>query len=75
MCREKVKVPKSKPFVTFLGEGADQTKITWHDTSASSNNSTFKSASVSVMANGFVARNLAFEVKGLFRESFGVSIV
>ena len=56
-----MKIPKDKRFITFAGEGADKTRITWHDTSNSSH-STFKSASVSVMANGFVARNLAFEV-------------
>ena len=56
-----MKIRKDKRFITFMGEGADKTRITWHDTSNISH-STFKSASVSVMANGFVARNLAFEV-------------
>lgn len=57
---EKVKIPKSKPYITFLGAGMNETKITWSDT-ASSSNGTFRSATVSVMANGFMARNLAFE--------------
>lgn len=61
LCREKVKIPKNKPFITFLGAGMNQTKITWNDTARSSNG-TFRSATVSVMANGFMARNLAFEV-------------
>lgn len=57
---EKVKIPKNKPFITFLGAGMNQTKITWNDTARISNG-TFRSATVSVMANGFMARNLAFE--------------
>ena len=56
-----MKVPKGKPFITFQGEGMDVTKITWNDT-ATSSHSTFKSATVTVMALGFVARNIAFEV-------------
>lgn len=57
---EKVKIPKSKGFITLEGAGMNATTITWNDT-ATTSKTTFKSATFSVMATGFVARNLAFE--------------
>lgn len=57
--KEKVDVPKSKPFITFLGAGSDLTTITWGDT-ASSSGSTFKSASVAINSDSFIARGISF---------------
>ncbi|MCO5590565.1 hypothetical protein L7F22_044536 [Adiantum nelumboides] len=58
--KEKVKVPKTKGFLTIVGAGMNSTTITWNDT-AKSSTTTFKSATFAVMAPGFVARNIAFE--------------
>lgn len=58
--REKIKIPKNKPFITLIGAGMNATTITWDDT-AKSTNSTFRSATFSVMAPGFVAKNIAFQ--------------
>jgi hypothetical protein len=59
--REKLKIPKKKPFVMLLGAGADQTVITWDDTAAKTG-TTFSSATVAVMSDAFIARGIAFEV-------------
>ncbi|KAI5072019.1 hypothetical protein GOP47_0012125 [Adiantum capillus-veneris] len=56
---EKVKIPKKKPYITFQGAAAGETVITWHD-NARSAGSTFKSASVSVMSDGFIAKDITF---------------
>eukprot|EP00250_Pteridium_aquilinum_P003442 c13752_g1_i1 orf=72-1256(-) len=58
--QEKVKIPKDKPFITVEGAGMNSTTITWDDT-ATSSKSTFKSATFTVMAPGFVARDLTFQ--------------
>lgn len=58
--KEKVKIPRDKPYITFQGAGKDVTKITWHDT-AKKSKSTFRSATVAVMADNFIAKDLAFE--------------
>ncbi|MCO5552883.1 hypothetical protein L7F22_006402 [Adiantum nelumboides] len=58
--KEKVKIPKTKGFLTIVGAGMNSTTITWNDT-AKSSTTTFKSATFAVMAPGFVARNIAFE--------------
>jgi pectin methylesterase-like acyl-CoA thioesterase len=60
-CSEKVTVPSSKPNITFQGQGFEMTAIAWNDT-AKSANGTFYSASVSVFASGFVAKNISFMV-------------
>jgi hypothetical protein len=60
-CSEKVTVPASKPNITFQGQGFDLTAIAWNDT-AKSANGTFYSASVSVFASGFIAKNISFIV-------------
>ncbi|CAM0910994.1 unnamed protein product [Alopecurus aequalis] len=56
---EKVTVPATKPNITFQGQGFDLTAIMWNDT-ANSSHGTFYSASVSVFATGFVAKNISF---------------
>ncbi|XP_048551491.1 probable pectinesterase 8 isoform X2 [Triticum urartu] len=56
---EKVTVPATKANITFQGQGFDLTAIMWNDT-ANSSHGTFYSASVSVFATGFVAKNISF---------------
>lgn len=56
---EKVKISKKKPYITFQGATRGQTVITWHD-NARTAGSTFKSASVSVMSDGFIAKDITF---------------
>ncbi|KAM3230652.1 hypothetical protein ACQJBY_061058 [Aegilops geniculata] len=56
---EKVTVPATKPNITFQGQGFDLTAVMWNDT-ANSSHGTFYSASVSVFAAGFVAKNISF---------------
>lgn len=57
---EKVKVPDSKPFITLEGAGADSTTITWGDT-AETTGSLANSATISVDAMGFIARDLTIQ--------------
>lgn len=60
--KEKVFVPKNKPYVTFLGAGRDVTKITWGDTkSDTASGKTQDSATVGVNSEGFIARGITFE--------------
>ncbi|CAA2975457.1 probable pectinesterase 8 [Olea europaea subsp. europaea] len=56
---EKVIVPKTKPNITFQGQGYTSTAIVWNDT-ANSSHGTFYSASVQVFATNFVANNISF---------------
>ena len=58
---EKVMVPKSKPNITFEGQGFTSTTIAWNDT-AKSANGTFYSGSVQVFASNFIAKNISFMV-------------
>lgn len=59
--QEKVKIPRKKPYITFQGAagGKGQTVLTWHD-NAKSAGTTLKSASVTVMSDGFIARDVTF---------------
>ncbi|KAJ7559439.1 hypothetical protein O6H91_04G085300 [Diphasiastrum complanatum] len=57
--REKVKIPSSKPFITFQGAGAGSTTISWGDT-ASSSGSTFLSATVAINSDYFIAKDIGF---------------
>lgn len=58
---EKVKVERTKDFVTFLGESnKDVPVITWHDTAAT--HGTWDSAFCIVEADYFMAVNMAFKV-------------
>ncbi|XP_062191223.1 probable pectinesterase 8 [Phragmites australis] len=58
-CIVAVTVPATKPNITFQGQGFYLTAIAWNDT-ANSSHGTFYSASVSVFAAGFVAKNISF---------------
>lgn len=60
-CREKVFVPKKKPFVSFIGAGAGKTTITWNSTAAQAG-STYESYSVAIDADYFCACNITFVV-------------
>lgn len=66
-CREKVVVPASKPFITFQGAGKEVTVIEWHDRASDRGPDgqqlrTYHTASVTVFANYFSARNISFKV-------------
>ena len=66
-CREKITIPRTLPFVTFLGDANDPPTITGNDTASVARRDgspigTFESATVSVDANYFVAINMKFEV-------------
>ncbi|XP_043718038.1 probable pectinesterase 68 [Telopea speciosissima] len=63
---EKVVVPAKKPYITFQGEGKEVTVIEWHDRAGDRGPNgqqlrTYNSASVSVFANYFSARNISFK--------------
>ncbi|KAL3503605.1 hypothetical protein ACH5RR_038054 [Cinchona calisaya] len=66
--REKVHVPKSKPYISFIGveNRASETVITWHDKASDKDANgnvlgTFETASVTVESNYFAAREVTFE--------------
>ncbi|PSR96405.1 Pectinesterase [Actinidia chinensis var. chinensis] len=56
---EKVIIPRTKPNITFQGQGFQSTAIVWNDT-ANSAHGTFYSGSVQVFATNFVAKNISF---------------
>ncbi|XAR52847.1 Pectinesterase [Bertholletia excelsa] len=56
---EKVMVPRTKPNVTFQGQGYLSTAIVWNDT-ANSSHGTFYSGSVQVFGANFIAKNISF---------------
>ncbi|KAG8382432.1 hypothetical protein BUALT_Bualt05G0076700 [Buddleja alternifolia] len=63
---EKVSVPASKPYITFQGAGREVTVIEWHDRASDRGPDgqqlrTYHSASVSVFAPYFSARNISFK--------------
>eukprot|EP01018_Ginkgo_biloba_P020333 Gb_41519 [translate_table: standard] len=58
--KEKVSVSDTKPNITFQGQGYLKTSIAWNDT-ANSSHGTIYSASVSVFALNFIARNISFQ--------------
>lgn len=60
-------VPASKPYITFQGAGKEVTVIEWHDRASDRGPDgqqlrTYQTASVSVFANYFSARNISFKV-------------
>lgn len=64
--REKIVIPKSKPYITFVGSSGDPPIITGNDTAATRGSNgmplkTFHSATVAVNADYFVAANIRFE--------------
>ncbi|KAK1306603.1 putative pectinesterase 68 [Acorus calamus] len=63
---EKVVVPATKPYITFEGEGREATVIEWHDRAGDKGPDgqqlrTYNTASVTVFANYFSARNISFK--------------
>ncbi|KAH6797188.1 Pectin lyase-like superfamily protein [Perilla frutescens var. hirtella] len=54
---EKVTIPKTKPNITFQGQGYTATAIVWNDT-ANSAHGTFYSGSVQVFSTNFIAKNI-----------------
>jgi len=62
---EKVLVPKTKPNITFQGQGYTSTAIAWNDTALSANG-TFYSGSVQVFGSNFIAKNISFMVNNFY---------
>ena len=60
-CREKLTIPATKPHITLQGAGMLMTIITHNDT-ANVTGSTSSSATISVDAAYFTARNITFQV-------------
>ncbi|MBA0729663.1 hypothetical protein Golax_023126 [Gossypium laxum] len=63
---EKVVVPATKPYMTFQGAGRETTFIEWHDRACDRGSNgqqlrTYQTASVTVYANYFSARNISFK--------------
>ncbi|KAL5728304.1 putative pectinesterase 68 [Ranunculus cassubicifolius] len=63
---EKVIVPGTKPYITFQGAGKESTVIEWHDRAGDKGADgqqlrTYHTASVTVFANYFKARNISFK--------------
>lgn len=73
---EKVTIPRTKPNITFQGQGHLSTAIAWNDT-ANSSHGTFYSGSVQVFSNNFIARNISFMVRNQieFRESCSCYVI
>ena len=66
-CREKVLIPSTKPFITFLGNPKNPPIITWDDTAATRGKDgapvgTMGSASVAVESDYFMASGIVFKV-------------
>jgi len=66
--REKVVVPVTKPYITFQGSGREMTMIEWHDRACDPGSDgqqlrTYRTASVTVFASHFSARNISFKVR------------
>ncbi|KAK8541682.1 hypothetical protein V6N13_137725 [Hibiscus sabdariffa] len=59
MYYEKVIIPKTKPNITFQGQGYTATAIAWNDTAFSANGTSY-SGSVQVFSANFIAKNLSF---------------
>jgi hypothetical protein len=62
-----VVVPVTKPYITFQGEGREITVIEWHDRACDPGPNgqqlrTYRTASVTVFANYFSAKNITFKV-------------
>ncbi|KAF8379235.1 hypothetical protein HHK36_028667 [Tetracentron sinense] len=66
--KEKVMVPVTKPYITFQGAGKEVTVIEWHDRASDRGPKgqqlrTYKTASVTVFANYFSAKDISFKVR------------
>ncbi|KAE8671751.1 putative pectinesterase 68 [Hibiscus syriacus] len=63
---EKVVVPVTKPYITLQGAGREVTFVEWHDRASDLGSNgqqlrTYQTASVTVYANYFSARNISFK--------------
>lgn len=63
---EKVVVPATKPYIAFEGAGREVTVIEWHDRACDPGPNgdqlrTYRTASVTVLADHFSARNISFK--------------
>lgn len=72
--REKITIPKKKPFITFLGDAMDRPTITGNDTKGmigrdGTELKTFNTSTVAVEARYFIAININFEVTFLLIKS------
>lgn len=74
-------MPATKPYITFQGAGKDATVIEWHDRASDPGPNgqqlrTYRTASVTVFANYFSARNISFKVrnnKGVYVASYFIA--
>ncbi|XP_019054854.1 PREDICTED: pectinesterase QRT1 [Nelumbo nucifera] len=65
-CREKVIVPASKPYVSFIGTEANRTVISWNTKASDKDNNgqeigTYNTATVSIESDYFCATKITFE--------------
>ncbi|XP_058742712.1 probable pectinesterase 53 [Vicia villosa] len=72
--REKVVIPETLPFITFLGDANNRPTISGNDTSSVTRSDgsilkTFNSATVAVNASYFIAINIIFENNASYFES------
>ncbi|RHN50680.1 putative pectinesterase [Medicago truncatula] len=68
---EKIVIPITLPFITFLGDAKGNSKITWNDSYSTIGSDgkpleTYKSASVAVEADYFIAINMIFKNTAYF---------
>ncbi|KAI5443533.1 hypothetical protein KIW84_012253 [Lathyrus oleraceus] len=64
--REKIVIPKTLPFITFLGDATNLSVISWNDSSSTIGSDghplgTFNTPTVAVNADYFIAINITFE--------------
>lgn len=72
-------MPVTKPYITFQGAGRDVTVIEWHDRASDPGPNgqqlrTYRTASVTVFANYFSARNISFKVKSIQLSFFNTTL-
>jgi pectinesterase len=63
--REKVTINSTQPYITFLGEGMNETIITWNDTAGDFDDAdvllkTYRSATVGISSEWFIAKGVQF---------------
>ncbi|MDR0692813.1 MAG: glycoside hydrolase family 88 protein [Prevotellaceae bacterium] len=59
--KEKLVIPASQTNISLLGEDVNQTIITWNDHAKINNMGTFRTYTVLVQGEGFIAENITFE--------------
>lgn len=70
ICREKVLVPDSKPYISFIGDEnrTDETVLTWNNKASDKDKDgcelgTYRSASVTIESDFFCATGITIEVQ------------